>query len=139
MQIGTVLRNRYKINRFLGSGGFGDTYLAEDLDLPGSPQCVVKHFKPKNTAPLILEAARVLFDREAKVLYNLGQAHDQIPRLFAHIEEQGQFYLVQEFIDGHTLDKELIAGQTWSEASVVKLLKEILEVLAVVHQHGASN
>lgn len=136
MQIGTVLRNRYKINRFLGSGGFGDTYLAEDLDLPGSPQCVVKHFKPKNTAPLILEAARVLFDREAKVLYNLGQAHDQIPRLFAHIEEQGLFYLVQEFIDGHTLDKELIAGQKWSEASVVKLLKEILEVLTVVHQHG---
>ncbi len=136
MQIGTVLRNRYKINRFLGSGGFGDTYLAEDLDLPGNPQCVVKHLKPKHTEPAILEAARVLFDREAKVLYDLGNAHDQIPRLFAHIEENNQFYLVQEFVEGHTLSEELIVGQTWSEASVVKLLKEILEVLSVVHQHG---
>jgi serine/threonine-protein kinase len=136
MQIGTVLRNRYKINHFLGSGGFGDTYLAEDLDLPGNPQCVVKHLKPKHSAPSILQAARVLFDREAKVLYDLGNAHDQIPRLFAHIEENDQFYLVQEFVEGHTLSEELMVGKPWSEASVVKLLKEILEVLSVVHQHG---
>jgi serine/threonine-protein kinase len=136
MQIGTVLRNRYQIHHFLGSGGFGDTYLAEDLDLPGHPQCVVKHLKPKNSAPSILQAARVLFDREAKVLYDLGNAHDQIPRLFAHIEENNQFYLVQEFVEGHTLSEELIVGQPWSEARVVTLLREILEVLSVVHQRG---
>jgi eukaryotic-like serine/threonine-protein kinase len=66
VQLGTVLRNRYKIIQFLGSGGFGDTYLAEDLDLPGNPSCVVKQLKPKNPDPLILQTAQVLFDREAK-------------------------------------------------------------------------
>jgi serine/threonine protein kinase len=136
MQVGTVLRNRYKIAHFLGSGGFGDTYLAQDLDLPGHPNCVVKQLKPKNPEPSILQTARVLFDREAKVLYSLGNAHDQIPRLFAHFEEEGEFYLVQEYINGHPLSHELRSGQPWTESNVTQLLKEILEVLAVVHQHG---
>jgi tetratricopeptide (TPR) repeat protein/tRNA A-37 threonylcarbamoyl transferase component Bud32 len=136
MQLSTVLRNRYKIIQFLGSGGFGDTYLAEDLDLPGHPTCVVKQLKPKNPDPSILQTARVLFDREAKVLYTLGNAHNQVPRLFAHFEENGEFYLVQEYIEGHPLSTELLPGQPWTEPNVVQLLKEILEVLGVVHQHG---
>ncbi|MDY7005516.1 MAG: hypothetical protein SWX82_16690 [Cyanobacteriota bacterium] len=41
MRPGTILRNHYKIIKTLGSGGFGDTYLAEDLDLPSTtyPKC----------------------------------------------------------------------------------------------------
>jgi len=46
---GITLRNHYYIIKKLGSGGFGDTYLAEDRDLPGNPQCVVKHLKPKSS------------------------------------------------------------------------------------------
>lgn len=136
MKIDTVLRNRYKITRFLGSAESGNTYLAEDLDLPGCPQCVVKHFQPTSLTPSLLQAARVIFDRETKILYELGNTHNQIPSLFAHIEENGQFYWVQAFVDGHTLTKELISGQAWNEASVVQMLKEILEILAVVHQQG---
>ena len=48
MQKGTILRNRYCIDRELGSGGFGHTYLATDLDLPGQPYCVVKHLQPQD-------------------------------------------------------------------------------------------
>jgi serine/threonine protein kinase len=136
MNIDTVLHNRYKITRFLGSTESGNTYLAEDLDLPGCPQCVVKHFQPKSLTPSLLQAARVIFDRETKVLYDLGKTHNQIPSLFAHFEENGHFYWVQAFVDGHTLTKELISGQAWNEASVVQLLKEILEILTVVHQQG---
>jgi serine/threonine protein kinase len=136
MQVGTVLRNRYRITSFLGSGGFGETYLAEDLDLPGQPQCVVKQLKPHNSNPILLQVARVLFDREAKTLYKLGNINDQIPRLFAHAEEDGQFYLVQEFIHGHTLSEELTVGQPWHEAAVLQLMREILEVLVVVHKNG---
>lgn len=130
---GTTLRNRYKIIKILGSGGFGDTYLAEDLDLPGQPKCVVKHLKP-NSDPPVLQIVRRLFDSEAQVLYRLGNDSDQIPRLFAHFEEQGQFYLVQEFIDGQDLSYEIIPGQKLTEIAVIKLLQEILEILAVVHK-----
>ena len=131
-----TLRNRFEIVKHLGSGGSGDTYLAVDLDLPGQPHCVVKHFHPKDSSPAVLPIAKKLFDREAEVLYQLGNDHDQIPRLFAHFDEDGDFYLVQEFIDGHALTQEIVPGQRLSENAVCNLLKDILEVLDFVHQHN---
>ncbi|MCX7596880.1 MAG: WG repeat-containing protein [Fischerella sp.] len=132
---GTILRNHYQIVQQLGSGGFADTYLAKDMDLPTHAQCVVKHLKPTSPDPSVLPIARRLFETEAQVLYQLGQ-NDRIPRLFAHFEENGEFYLVQEFVDGHDLSKELTPGRRFSENEVVKLLQEILEVLAIVHQRN---
>jgi serine/threonine protein kinase len=136
MTTGAKLRQRYQIIRVLGSGAFGDTYLAQDLDLPGHPQCVVKHLqiKPPNTAAA-LPKARELFQSEAKALQKLG-THDQIPQLFAFFEENGQFYLVQEFVNGQDLSKEIYPKNKLPEHQVKKLLREILEVLAVVHQQN---
>ncbi|MGB7709818.1 MAG: bifunctional serine/threonine-protein kinase/formylglycine-generating enzyme family protein [Microcoleus sp.] len=134
--LGRTLRNHYQIIKDLGQGGFGDTYLAKDLDLPGQPQCVVKHLKPKDPNPAILLIAKGLFDKEAQTLYKLGKLHDQIPSLSAHFEENGEFYLVQDFIEGHDLTKELILGKKSSESHTIKLLHEILEVLAIVHQQN---
>ncbi|MEH2070888.1 MAG: serine/threonine-protein kinase [Nostoc sp.] len=131
-----ILRNRFEIIKQLGSGGSGDTYLARDLDLPGRPHCVVKHFHPKDTNPNVSKIAKKLFDREAEVLYQLGNDHDQIPRLFAHFHENRDFYLVQEYIDGHPLTQEIIPGQCQSENAVLILLKDILEVLVFVHENN---
>jgi formylglycine-generating enzyme required for sulfatase activity len=133
--VGKTLRHHYRILQELGSGGFGDTYLAQDLDLPGQPYRVVKHLKPKSNDPAVLPIAKTLFEREAQTLDRLGNQSDRIPKLFAHFEEHGEFYLVQEFIDGHDLTKEIIPGQSKGEKVVIKLLQDILEVLAVVHQH----
>ena len=127
-----ILRNRYQIIKDLGQGGFGDTYLAKDLDLPGHPHCVVKHLQPKDPNPAILPIAKRLFDTEAQILYKLGKLHDQIPTLSAHFEEKGEFYLVQDFIAGHDLTKELIPGKKLSESYTIKLLYERLEVLAII-------
>ncbi|MBD2411716.1 serine/threonine protein kinase [Nostoc calcicola FACHB-389] len=132
--IGVTLRNRYKIFQYLGGGGFGDTYLANDFDLPGQPLCVVKHLKLKNPNPDCVNLAKKLFDREAQFLYQLGNEHPQIPRLFAHFPEQGEFYLVQEYINGHDLTKEIIPGSPKSEDEVLRLIGDILKVLAFVHQ-----
>jgi len=132
--LGRILRNHYQIIKFLGKGGFGHTYLAKDLDLPGHPQCVVKHLKPQNADPALLLIARRLFDAEAQTLYKLGKLHDQIPKLSAHFEENGEFYLVQYFIAGHDLTKELIPGKKLSESYTITLLHNILEILAIVHQ-----
>jgi serine/threonine protein kinase len=136
LAIGTVLRNRYRILQVLGSGGFGDTYLAEDQDLPGKPHCVVKQLHPKDDNPETFRIAKSLFEREAEYLYRIGNSHPQIPDLYAHFTEGGNFYLVQEFIDGHNLAQELPEGKKLSETETIRLLLDILEVLACVHQHN---
>ena len=66
--LGQTLLSRYKVEQVLGSGGFGDTYLATDIALPKSPKCVVKHLKPKNDSQQIQEIALSLFEREAHTL-----------------------------------------------------------------------
>jgi tetratricopeptide (TPR) repeat protein len=127
-----ILGGRYNILRHLGGGGFGQTYLADDRHLPGNPQCVVKQLKPRVTVDA-WQTARRLFDTEAEVLYVLGN-HDQIPRLFAHFEENQEFYLVQEFVEGTVLSREFKQEKTFSETEVVALLQDILTVLEFVHQ-----
>ncbi|ERT06506.1 phosphotransferase enzyme family protein [Lyngbya aestuarii BL J] len=133
--IGRTLLSRYQVTQKIGVGGFGETYLAVDLALPGQPECVVKHLSPKDTSPHVLSVAQRLFEQEAQLLHRLGE-HSQIPRLYAHFNDSGEFYLVQEFIEGKDLSHELQPGQPWSEEKTLKLLSEILEVLAVIHQQN---
>lgn len=134
--IGKVLRNRYKVSEKLGYGAFGDTYLARDQDLPGRPDCVVKHLKPKNYSPELLSVAWRLFETEAKILHRLGSEYDRIPKLSAYFKENGEFYLVQEYIEGQDLGKELLPGKRLSESYVTRLLEDILTVLKVVHDNN---
>ncbi|NMG08211.1 serine/threonine-protein kinase [Brasilonema sp. UFV-L1] len=133
--LGTTLRGRYEIVRQLGKGGFSETFLAYDKDLPGKPYCVVKQLKPPLTASWALQTATRLFDREAQVLYKLGN-HDQIPRLLAHFEENGEFYLVQEYIEGDVLSREFAQGRQWSADEVITFLHDILKTLEFVHQQN---
>ena len=131
--LGNTLVGRYQITNYLGGGGFGETYVANDTQLPGSPQCVVKKLKPQSTDITTLEIARRLFDTEAQVLYKLGN-HDRIPQLLAYFEENAEFYLVQELIIGNDLSQELKSGVIFTQNQVMSLLQEILEILDFVHQ-----
>lgn len=133
--LNTILRGHYKIINHLGGGGFGQTYLAEDIDLPQHPICVVKQLKPTSQEPIVLEVAKRLFNQEANVLYSLG-SHDRIPRLLAHFQEGEEFYLVQEFADGKDLTHEIGKGIRVPETFAIALIREILEILVFVHERG---
>ncbi|MGI0489440.1 CHASE2 domain-containing protein [Pantanalinema rosaneae CENA516] len=130
--VGRKLKGRYQVLEELGSGGFGKTYIAEDRDLPHHPRCVVKQLKPASNNPKLFAYARQLFEREAKTLAALGQ-HNQIPELLAYFDEDQEFYLVQEFIEGLSLDQEISVGKRLPEIAVVALLKELLQILEFVH------
>jgi serine/threonine protein kinase len=132
--IGRLLDQRYQVVELLGKGGFGHTYIAQDTRRPGNPSCVVKHLKPATNDPGFLQTARRLFSMEAETLEKLGN-HDQIPRLLAYFEEDEEFFLVQEFIDGHLLSVEMIPGNRWDESQVIQLLYEILPILDFVHNN----
>ncbi|GAB4197465.1 MAG: hypothetical protein Fur006_46120 [Coleofasciculaceae cyanobacterium] len=133
--LGELLDGRYQVLQVLSTGGFGETYIAEDTRRPGNPRCVVKHLKPLSTDPNSLPIARRLFRSEAETLEQLGN-HDQIPRLLAYFEENQEFYLVQELIVGRPLSTELHPGQPWSESQVIQMLEDVLGILAFVHGYG---
>ncbi len=133
--IGKLLDHRYQVVRVLATGGFGQTYIAQDTRRPGNPICVVKHLKPTSSDPRVFETAKRLFSSEAETLEQLGN-HDQIPRLLAYFDENQEFYLVQEYIEGHTLTEELTLGQQWTESQVMQLLQEVLGILEFVHHQG---
>jgi serine/threonine protein kinase len=133
--IGQLLAGHYRVLQVLGVGGFGQTYITEDLHLPGNPKCVLKHLKPASADRSLLEIARKFFEKEAIVLQQLGN-HDRIPRLLAYFEEQQEFYLVQEYVPGNPLSTELQAGRKWQEQQVVELLAEILDILVFIHSQG---
>ncbi len=133
---GTVIDNRYLIQKLLGQGGLGRTYLAFDTRRFHEP-CVLKEFAPIGTGKNELEKCRNLFIREAKILYKL--VHPQIPRFLACFEGDGRLFLVQEFVDGKTystiLGERQAAGQVFSEPEVIQWLKDLLPILQYVHHH----
>ncbi|BAY25684.1 serine/threonine protein kinase [Calothrix sp. NIES-2100] len=142
-----MLDGRYVPIKLLGRGGFGAAFLARDRRIPGMRQCVVKQFQPTgNLTSTQLQIAQQLFEREAEVLAEIGNEHEQIPDLFAFFPitvpslQPGQqdqfFYLVQEYINGQNLEEELVKKSRFSEAEIVEVLQEILKVLQFVHDRG---
>jgi serine/threonine-protein kinase len=127
-----VLRRRYRIIKPLGKGGFGATFLAQDLSLPGVPSCVVKQLRPTAKSRRVLEMAQELFQREAKTLGKIGN-HPQVPRLLDYFVGKQQFYLVQEYIDGCTLKQEVRNTGTYNEEKTQAFLREILPILDYIH------
>jgi len=133
--LGELLATRYRIIAVLGSGGFGHTYIAEDTQRPGNPRCVLKHLTFDSSNPAVLQQVRRLFQAEAETLEKLGK-HDQIPRLLAYFDQDQQFYLVQEFIDGHPLSQELARGEKLTEPQAIAVLQDVLSILEFVHAQG---
>ncbi|WP_210437032.1 serine/threonine-protein kinase [Oxynema aestuarii] len=138
---GTILGDRYRIERELGHGGFGRTYLAKDINR-FDERCTVKEFAPKVQGTYALQKAEELFEREAGVLYKLQ--HPQIPKFRelcrTQIGDRTRLFLVQDYVDGQTyralLTDRKRQGQRFSEGEIVELLFDILPVLQYIHSRG---
>ncbi|PMB03676.1 serine/threonine protein kinase [Fischerella thermalis CCMEE 5273] len=130
-----LLRKRFRVIRVLSDeGGFGRTYLAEDIDKLNE-RCVIKQLAPKFQESWALSKAMDLFQREAQRLQQLGE-HPQIPTLLAYFEENTYLYLVQQFIDGQNLLKELQQKRGYSAKEIREILLDLLPVLRFIHERG---
>ena len=141
IQPGQTLGDRYVIIRQIGQGGFGRTYLAEDINR-FREACVLKEFFPQVQTPYIVQKAEELFQREASVLYKLQ--HPQIPRfrelLRINFQSKESLFLVQDYVNGETynslLNNRQQRGLKFTETEIRQLLQQILPVLAYIHALG---
>ncbi|WP_254449305.1 serine/threonine-protein kinase, partial [Anabaena sp. UHCC 0253] len=141
IQPGQTLGDRYVIIRQIGQGGFGRTYLAEDINR-FREACVLKEFSPQVQTPYVVQKAEELFQREASVLYKLQ--HPQIPRfrelLRLNLQGKESLFLVQDHVDGETYNSLLNIrqqqGLKFTETEVRQLLQQILPVLEYIHSVG---
>ncbi|MGD1859608.1 MAG: protein kinase [Leptolyngbyaceae cyanobacterium] len=131
---GSKIGGRYVIQRVLGQGGFGRSYLGEDSQRFGE-LCVLKEFFPRSASKRSLQKALDLFKREAKTLYQIN--HPQVPKFLAGFTQEQRLFIVQEYIDGvtysHLLKERKRAGQAFSEQEIKRWLVHMLQVLAYLH------
>lgn len=136
---------RFEIVRRIGRGGFGTTYLAQDMSGPMPMPCVIKQLRyPGPSEKAIASTAKAAFaqerlqrrfHREARMMARLGR-HTHLPCLLDHFIDSGQFYLVQEHIDGHTLSREIGQSGPQTESQVKQFLREMLPIVDYIHRQG---
>lgn len=136
----TVIRHRYRIDKMIGKGGFGTTYLVQDEDCFNEPR-ILKEFTPTlqndHEGDNLIDTAERLFRREAKVLLNVQ--HAGIPKLYAFFTAGDYRYLVQDFIPGTTLYDEVKKdGQIYTELAALNALEELADILEYLHGSNPS-
>src|SRR6266436_2293369 len=137
----------YRIERVLGVGGFGLTYLALDENL--HLRVAVKEYLPadiavrapdRTIAPRSEETAEIFgwgkrrFLDESRTLASFR--HPNIVRVMRFFEANGTAYMVMEFVEGAPLPDWVVARRPLSEAQVAALVAPLLDGLDVVHKAG---
>ncbi len=132
---GSLLRlaGRYRAVQTLGHGGFACTFRAVDEHCLNSP-CVIKQFWPRQQDSATVAKAYHLFQQEAQLLKKLG-GHPQIPELLAYLEQDGEIFIVQTYLQGQTLLQEYNQYGCFEEGKIRHLLRSLLPVLQFVHDH----
>ncbi|MGL5077456.1 MAG: serine/threonine protein kinase, partial [Waterburya sp.] len=133
-----IVGSHYQIIQILGKGGFGITYLARDNNriAPNNLIALKQIFiNQQNDEVDDIDERSTSYlqklEQEARVLSQLQ--HDRIPKFFGRFEENGYFYIAQEYIEGHSLTEEILPGKQLSQSDAIAILREILLILQFVH------
>lgn len=149
LQVGTILHGTYKIESYLASGGFGNTYLAKNIEFDET--YAIKEFFVKgvcqrddNSTTISVsnaentnnfEQQREKFKKEARRLRSLSNPH--IVKVYDLFEENGTAYYVMDYVDGENLSARLKRTNTpLAESEVRNYLNQILDGLEAIHNEG---
>lgn len=139
IQPGYCLANKYEVTKLLGEGGFGATFLVKSLMTAVPVIYVAKLQKLGDDHEENLDLL-ARFKKEAQVLQKLGVSHGQIPSLIDFFDFEGNFYLIQEFIQGNSLKEQLLVllrdGYIMADNKAIELMLSLLEVVETVHQQN---
>ena len=145
LPIGTILNNTYRIETYLASGGFGNTYLVTDIK---QVKCfAIKEFfyrdicnRDRNRKSVSITKTsdkelytelRNKFKKEASLLMKLHNEH--IVKVHKFFEENNTSYYVMDFINGQSLDSVLESGAI-EETKVIDYMYQIFEALKPIHK-----
>lgn len=149
LQVGTILHGTYKIESYLSSGGFGNTYLAKNIEFDET--YAIKEFFVKgvcqrdgNSTTISVsnaentnsfEQQREKFKKEARRLRSLRNPH--IVKVYDLFEENGTAYYVMDYVDGENLSARLKrTNAPLAESEVRNYLNQILDGLEAIHNEG---
>ena len=142
LQAGTILHGTYKIEKVLGQGSFGITYLAEHTNL--GKKVAIKEFFMKElnsrgedgsiTGMSDSSLSQNYCQKFKKEAINLSRLdHPNIVRVTDSFSENGTFYYVMDFIEGQNLN-DYIKSHYIDEAEAVSIIKSVADALIYMHE-----
>jgi serine/threonine protein kinase len=140
LQIGEVLRDRYKITAYVGQGGMGSIYQADDLRLEGR-LCAIKQVENDDTlAPDAQQQARDQFYREASILARLD--HPNLPKVSDFFSSDDHDYLVMDYVPGRDLRDVMNEAKQnnrfLDQGEVLRWADQLADALEYLHQQASS-
>jgi serine/threonine protein kinase len=149
LKVGTILRGTYRIDSYLSSGGFGNTYVATNIEFDeriaikeffikgvtqrDDNQTTVSVSNSENTNSFLEQKEK--FKKEARRIRQLKNEH--IVAVHDLFEENGTAYYVMDYVDGENLSEHLKrTGRAMTESEIRDILPQILEALKAVHNEG---
>jgi serine/threonine protein kinase len=120
----------YQITDYVGSGGFGSVFKAEDVTTPGRV-VAIKELHKKHSRNQVIKQR---FFQEAVAMARLD--HPNLPRLYTFGEDNGSYFLVMEFISGKLLSDEIHENGSVRPERAVNMLSQALDAVSYAHKNG---
>lgn len=130
---GKIVKDQYKIMDILGRGGQGSVYRAYDMKKGYYERAEVALKEIRRGKDLMSDMVNIdFFRQEVQILAKLR--HPYLPRIFDAFNESGNFYIVEEYIEGKTLENFLVGNGKLAPKKSVELAIRIADILDYLHQ-----
>ncbi|WP_271255216.1 WD40 repeat domain-containing serine/threonine-protein kinase [Pseudanabaena sp. Chao 1811] len=130
---GNLLGGRFRVVQTIADDTYTQTYLVEDTVAAEMPRWIAKSFCLINKTNLQLDWARSLFRNEVPKLQQLSDRSTDFPKITTYFEQEEEFYIVEEAIDGTRLSDEIATGRLYNESEVISFLQQLLASLHTAH------